>query len=691
MPPINRLMRRLRQHTSVARIFRTELPEAAYRRPQTLQPARITTTHEPSPQKVAAVLPGERLSALPSGFLVNRPVPARDYGPPPLDEQMPLPDESVEEPHIVRPAAVSSGPQEVQRAPAVSAESKAPSSDLEKDWPRLRNILQRHQDTVVQQEEKKQEEAGDSRTDTGEQTDVRAEAAPPPSQQQVLARDVETKEPPSKPTRVETPLRKPAVTEIEPVAKAPLPTSDIVQPSVGPPTPEERDAETAQKTAADSGKAEREPGEALDQVLAAAPAEEKASPQKPIATVEPAEDATLQRKAAEPPTAPAETPAYQGEIAAQGPTGTDFSDMDTEETSAPPHDDLIQQSAAETQVIRPHTPDLLAAAERDAGKEQYPQQEKSLQRELPSTREMSEKEALPGEEIPPEETVQTRQTVPLEAAWPVEEHPRPQPERVETPAAREVRASQEAEESMEDHPADEAPLHQVLERIAVQQPTESKVEIITTRHPRPAAPPIQRQAEPETAQPSPEAGEEIIEEREDASSGVPLPASDTPQGAPSAVHKTLEPEQVQTDIGPLPADLWKLIGQEIPAQEQLIRGESETPTRKQPQSTVQPALQAEREEQEQVPPSVQDFPRSVRAEPPVIIQRVTEQTETQTAEQPSTSSTQAEPTEAPEVAQQEQQEEKINVEELARKVYEAIRHRLMTALSIERERMRRNP
>jgi hypothetical protein len=687
MPPINRLMRRLKKHTSVARIFRMQEPGAMYRRPQVLQQISTPTEYRPAAQKVAAVLPGERLSALPRGLVVNRPVPEKDIDLSISSDQLNVPLEQA----TSASAKPSPRPDTVQRVPTEPTASKAPSAELEKEWPRLRNILHRHQETAVQQQDEKLDEAGKEHLDIDEQAAGPVATIPSVPAPQGKPQTTEESEPiPSKSLGDDGISRRPAITEIGPKAKTPVSTSTSLQPSE-----EQRGSalgatEIAEDTTAKSDETERTPEETPDEGIPALPAEEMPKQEIPVSKQ------AIQEKPAETgipsvDAADVEKLVFQEEIADEASPGLDFPDSSIEETSTPPPDDLIQQSTAETKVVSARIPDIPAAHERDLVEEQYQPRAKSTERGKPPTREVSKEEALPGEESSPEKPQQTRQTIPLEAAWPVERHPRPQPEFIETATARKVETPQEVNESMDRQPVDEAPIQRALEGIAIRQPTESKVEIITPRRPRPAASAVQEQAQPEIVRPSPEAGEEIPGEREDASLEAPPSSSEASQGAPSTVQMAAEPKQIQTDIGPLPADLWKLIGQEVPTQEKLSRSQIETPPPSQPQAVVQHTLQAEKVEHEHASPALQDFPRSVQTEPPIIIQRVTEQTEAQSAEQPSTGSTETESTQAPETTQQEQQEEKINVEELAHKVYEAIRHRLITALSIERERTRRNP
>jgi len=664
-----------------------EQPGSVYRSPQASQPASTPVVKRPVSQKVAAVLPGERLSALPRGFLVNRPLPTRVIEYPPLVTQIPVPDQPVEELQVVKPGEASPVTPMVPRAPAVS---NTPSTELDKDWPRLRNILQRHRDAPAEQEEGRPDEAAAKSVAADQQPIKLAQASPSLYPQQSEAKRADTGHVPH-PTqpRAEVSSQKPKIEEIEPVSTSPLASTSRVQPNTERELTKTPKDEIEDKISVEASKTVGRGGEAAGEVPAAVTIDEKPAEEEQIASGisqgEPAKPAKavheepIQRKTLDPGVPISEMPGSQVAAPDKAPVRADI----PKKVSDASLEDLIQQSAAETQVSKSYQPSLSSPPEEDIDKEPGIFSASPMRKKQPQTGEKNKGEALSTDEIPAEETAQTRQTVPLEAAWPVEHHSQRQLKSVSDRIAGEVETTQEAEEEVVSHPVDESPIHQALERIAVRQPTESKVEIIMPRHARPSAPSVQEQAESESAQPSPEASERTSGEREDASSEAPLPSSEASQDAPPDVQMAAAPERIQTDIGPLPSDLWRLIGQEVPGQEQKSRAESELS-----ESHIQ---RAGLEEKESVPPAVQNFFRPSGKEPPIMVQRVTEQTETQTAEQPSTGSAEAVSTQAPEVAQQEQKEEKINVEELARKIYEAIRHRLMTTLSVERERMRRNP
>lgn len=143
---------------------------------------------------------------------------------------------------------------------------------------------------------------------------------------------------------------------------------------------------------------------------------------------------------------------------------------------------------------------------------------------------------------PPEE-----QPLPLQAAWPVT---RRQPADVRPPGAEEKSAGTFPPFPVELPPTESISLEKVeriLKSVEAGQPTDSRVEIITPRRPRPPAPPKTVQREPEPVEKS-----EEIEHK-----AAPPARKAKPKAAPV-------PEVIETEIGPLPSDLWGLIGQPVP-------------------------------------------------------------------------------------------------------------------------------
>jgi hypothetical protein len=160
----------------------------------------------------------------------------------------------------------------------------------------------------------------------------------------------------------------------------------------------------------------------------------------------------------------------------------------------------------------------------------------------------------------------------------------------------------------------ETAVQQKLAQVQPGQPTNTPVELVLPRRPRPAPPPKAK--------------------------GDGLNIEDTP--APKAANpQTRSPEgnpptEIATDIGPLPADLWTLVGKEPP-----------------PETAVSPASK----------PSPQEAPTPAAA-PPTVQRAVTiEETAVETETE----------TPSPEPAGDD-----INVDELAQRVFQELRHRLAT-------------
>jgi len=144
----------------------------------------------------------------------------------------------------------------------------------------------------------------------------------------------------------------------------------------------------------------------------------------------------------------------------------------------------------------------------------------------------------PAAELAPAETQKTQllQPLPLEEAWPVQ---RQTPERA--PVERQAALPEEGIPKvlgLEEH----AQVREALREVLPGQPTDSTVEMITPRRPRPTPGTLQEKERPAIlSQPPANSPREpgFIENEEPVS----------------------VPENVETEIGPLPSDLWDLIGE----------------------------------------------------------------------------------------------------------------------------------
>ena len=153
-----------------------------------------------------------------------------------------------------------------------------------------------------------------------------------------------------------------------------------------------------------------------------------------------------------------------------------------------------------------------------------------------------------------DQPTQMLQPLPLEEAWPVQ---RQTPQRAR-PESQAILPGETPPEILgqEEH----ALVREALREVSPGQPTDSTVEVITPRRPRPA-PVLQQRKERQAIslqpsdRPSPESGkgDEYIDEAE-----KPSRASET----------------VETEIGPLPSDLWELIGESPRPARAPVRKES---------------------------------------------------------------------------------------------------------------------
>jgi len=263
----------------------------------------------------------------------------------------------------------------------------------------------------------------------------------------------------------------------------------------------------------------------------------------------------------------------------------------------------------------------------------------------------------PGTEEPSPQSGPPAQQVPLQAVWPVqrmEEH-KPLAEFEKRDGQPHISASVSSPEpavSIENEipPAGgEVPgvekVKNILRGIASGQPTGSSIEVISPRRPRPAAPSSKRQPPVESGKaqdinslrksPSP------VQMRQDGKFDV------TPSHPSEQVP---DPAKVHTGVGPLPADLWRLLGQSPPPD-------------------VEP--QAATDHDAPVTPVVS-------AKDDVLVQRQPE------AEAVKVRSLQEMETETMAHLDQHRPAEKLDTDELACRVYAEIKHRL----AVEWERLR---
>jgi hypothetical protein len=239
--------------------------------------------------------------------------------------------------------------------------------------------------------------------------------------------------------------------------------------------------------------------------------------------------------------------------------------------------------------------------------------------------------------------VEKAQATPLEAAWPVERQ-ESKPKSI-SPAA-------EAGPILPRHTPENDKVADTLRAVSAERPSDSSVEWVPPRKPRPANAPTLIQRAPDKAKASiPEAGH-----RDSAAVETAVADSTT----------------VPTQIGTLPADLWQLIGQEPPTIMRTALSEQISST------ATQPARSAATQQQ-----TAPERPTSQTIEPPPTPEAEQKEGATETQQSDAgeeTSDTQ----QAPESSETADESAKPDVDELARRVYANLKRRL----SIEWERMR---
>lgn len=271
----------------------------------------------------------------------------------------------------------------------------------------------------------------------------------------------------------------------------------------------------------------------------------------------------------------------------------------------------------------------------------------------------------PLEETTTEKNVAHPQSLPLEKAWPVKtaiRHAPVQPSIMQSTAETPVEDIHEIELPPVEKPDQnqEIIVNQILQEVSPAQSTESSIEIIHPRQPRPCAS-IQKSTMCET-----ETKKHSTFLPNEQAPDLPAPAV-TPADSDDS-----EKRDIPTDIGPLPADLWQLIGEkppqyEIPQSSKSAPPKTQTQIEHEPLSTIYSANQP-------LPSSAPEFFASTSppaiSTPPVMTSPVQRQ-----AESTPTPNTAPEPTSPIEEGEDKEKEDK-EIKELAHKVYSEIRKRL---------------
>ncbi len=168
--------------------------------------------------------------------------------------------------------------------------------------------------------------------------------------------------------------------------------------------------------------------------------------------------------------------------------------------------------------------------------------------------------------------------LPLEQIWPVQ---RKEQKITVTPPQAQTSAASPSPETPLLHPEEEAILRKVSDSAKTGKPTDSHVELILPRAPRPSS--ISRPAPQTPVKPAEEDSPNLEEVfLTDSSSPEPFASPATsrptqpvqrakndtsvfPAASPSSPKPNDEPTMISTEIGPLPSDLWHLVGETPPA------------------------------------------------------------------------------------------------------------------------------
>ncbi len=277
---------------------------------------------------------------------------------------------------------------------------------------------------------------------------------------------------------------------------------------------------------------------------------------------------------------------------------------------------------------------------------------------------------------------QAIQPLPLEDAWPVQRQASPLPQEGR-PAAfaeeahdandvyivdgRNIDTSENTAVSLEILGQEEhAQVRDALREVSPGKPTDSSVEVITPRRQRPAHEKDQGMEPAERAAPGAHDQTPSTPELETIATapGIEIPGKNFENASDRALMASEEASgrgHLMTEIGPLPVDLWELIGESPPA------------VRPQPMQTASPAASGMPVQRESLAPQ---NGKKIPEAPAGFVQRQVE---------PGAAVSQGASGAADSASQAGQPQAEIDMDELARRVYGEVKKRL----ALEWERMRR--
>lgn len=479
----NPLIRRVQRHASVSALFRQ--PEAAPGGGRSGSIPRAASTGEPGPLLVASAWlaptppPGQteaEPSTMPVSFGLDRAQQEIPGSQPQSEVPKPGAPSQAGSPAAIPPSTIMPQAKRELVEP-VPAEAESQAANEDGIWKRLQTIFRRHEEKRLSEEPTPS--AGEMPVQSMQEAD---QPSPEPA--------AEAEKKPEPPRQSPVVMRKPLGKEIPPVAPAQVNLT--------------------------SAGAEPAPPIMLKEQPAAGLVSEKSHEESVPAKA---------RQAGAPAGEPEARPAQPRESALPVSAGVERGQP---VPAAPVEFDVPPTSASGIQAG--------AGGEPPAGQ--------ALPRGKPSA--AAEPPALPKPVVPiapasppsvlrePEEALnQVVQPMPLEAVWPVQRQVAEAPQAAPVPSP----ASEPAPGilDLEEH----AQVREALREVVPGQPTDSAVEVITPRRPRPAFATLQ---EVPAAEPASESSQQVIEEHPAEANWVP------------------------TEIGALPGDLWNLIGEKPPVQ-----------------------------------------------------------------------------------------------------------------------------
>ncbi len=693
----NPLIRRARRHQSVSTLFRRasqpSLPRLDPADPVVSTGTGIETPAEVVQAEMVSIRGMETPEATTAATPMPSPPPSQDAGPTTITETPPRPSPEVQAapktptappvPPFPQPAAQpaqdarvgvqaespTQEPESVEITPAPDAEEED-STITETVWQRLKTIFQRHQDS--------EREPTSDRTASTDVMQAEPEPGSTSGQGAIPPKILSPQEPEQPQEAVQTPA--PSGSPPTPAPSSARSQSPALQRQAMQGR-EEAEATGEHRLAEGMSEAEpnspRTPPPSIPAVREAAPAEEAQRQPGPTPTPE---DPEREGSSVSPEIPPAgdrierqaDVPAYQG----------------TELT------EVIEPPEAETaQSGRDESPAPAEARRIQRQETHEAPSEGQTRRAEPSSPMVETPDASPAEPVRP----------PLQEVWDVQ-----------TTVQRPVQPTGPGRGTNREPPLEAIvtpQIQQVMREAEAGRPTRSSIEVIQPRRPRPPTPPpatiehpqvkgeVGREVEPDAdaqapiqtatipSQPRETEGTRAPEAKatrgESATPTQQMPSSSLSSGED-------QPVMVETAIGPLPGDLWELIGEPVPP----ANGFGEAPQEARPARATTTETQRPQPERPAQPPEVEPAGRR-----PTRIEPVAGTLEPPSAtliappspgptRPPATTVQRAEADtgETPD-AQPEAETESgggMDVDELARRVYGEVRRRL----AVELERMR---